>query len=183
MKCENLDSFPRIYYRYYKPIYKYAKKYISSAHIAEEITQDVFLKIYQYRDSFNSNYEVSSWIWTIARNTIFDHLRKIRSSCAAHSQSLEELAQETSFEPFSIETAESILIEKTEKKKLSEMMTGLSHKQKEAIFLRLVKKFSYLEISNSMNLSLSAVKSLINRGKTTLMAIAQTESPPGIECP
>jgi RNA polymerase sigma factor (sigma-70 family) len=69
------------------------------------------------------------------------------------------------------DTAESLMIEGFDKKQLLELMATLSVKQKEAIFLRLVKKFSYQEISKSMNLSLSAVKSLINRGKNSLVKL------------
>jgi DNA-directed RNA polymerase specialized sigma24 family protein len=61
------------------------------------------------------------------------------------------------------------------------MIGYLSKRQREAIFLRLVKRFSYREISGAMNLSLSAVKSLINRGKTTLVSISQNEGQQKLE--
>lgn len=163
---EDVTSFAPLYSRYSKPIYKYINKHVKSGHVAEEICQDIFLKIYQHRKSYNPDYDVSTWVWTIARNTVYDHLRSTRTS-PAEVQSLEP-ALTHQWEPASNETAESIMIEELEKVKLLNLMTELSAKQKQAIFLRLVKKFSYHEISKSMNLSLSAVKSLINRGKGSL---------------
>jgi RNA polymerase sigma-70 factor (ECF subfamily) len=166
----DLSSFSSIYSRFHKPVLKYVVNQIKSSHVAEDLTQDVFLKVYQFRDSYNPSYEPSTWIWTIARNTVYDYLRKTKTSLAVidHSQQSTEI---TETEILSTETAETLMIEELEKQKLLNLMTSLSAKQKEAIFLRMVKKFSYQEISKTMNLSLSAVKSLINRGKNSLVKL------------
>src|SRR4051812_29094445 len=71
----DLDSFGPIYSRFKKPILKYVLMHIKAPSVAEELTQDVFLKIYQYRKSYNPQFVVSTWIWTIARNTLYDYLR------------------------------------------------------------------------------------------------------------
>lgn len=166
----DINSFSPIYSRFHKPILKFVLNQIKTVHVAEEITQDIFLKIYQYKSSYNPEYEVSTWIWTIARNTVYDHLRKTKAADQCISESI-PVTEFTESELITPETAESLMIEGFDKKQLLELMATLSVKQKEAIFLRLVKKFSYQEISKSMNLSLSAVKSLINRGKTSLMKL------------
>ncbi len=173
----------KIYSKFYKPISKYVRKYISSQTIAEELTQDIFLKIYQNRGSYDPTYALPSWIWTIAKNTVFDHLRKLRSNYPFNLQSLDELTKNSCFEPTSEVTAETLMIERTDRNHLKKLMDHLSKNQREAIFLRLVKRFSYREISGAMNLSLSAVKSLINRGKTTLVSISQNEAQPIAEHP
>jgi RNA polymerase sigma-70 factor (ECF subfamily) len=176
-----LFSFEAVYTKFYRSIYRYVRKHISSSPVAEEITQDIFLKIHQNKASFDSRFELSSWIWAIARNTVFDQLRKIRNKHPSHTQSLDDPVLKCHFEPSSDITAETLMLDETERKKLQELINHLSHKQQEAIFLRLVNKFSYREISASMNLSLSAVKSLINRGKTTLVTIAQNEAQQSLE--
>ncbi len=157
----DLEAFEPIYSRFKKPILKFIMKQIHSVDVAEELCQDVFLKIYHYRKTYNAEYEFSGWIWTIARNTVFDYLRQhqIGEPISYH------------FEPSSQETAESIIIEELEKRKLEELMKSLCNRQKEAILLRLVNCLSYEEISKSMNLSLSAVKSLINRAKSTMVRV------------
>lgn len=181
LKEEHFSS--RVYSKFYKPIYKYVKKHVNSQIIAEELTQDIFLKIFQNRFSYDPTFALPSWIWTIAKNTVFDYLRKLRSNSLSQVQSLDELAQRSCFEPMSEVTAESLMIEKTDRSHLKNLLNQLSKRQREAIFLRLVKRFSYKEISSAMNLSLSAVKSLINRGKTTLISISQAAHPPLPENP
>lgn len=165
-----LESFSFLYARFAKPILKFVLRHVRSRDIAEELTQDVFLKVYQHRGSYDPQFEVSTWIWTIARNTVYDYLRQSRSSNSEFSIGASEPPHPL-HESVSHRTAETIIMEEFEKIKLTELMATLSTKQKEAIFLRLVKKFSYQEISKSMNLSLSAVKSLINRGKSTLIKL------------
>ncbi len=174
-ELESQDLFSKIYSKFYKPVSNYVKKYIQSAHIAEEVTQDIFLKIYQNRGSYNPTFALPSWIWTIAKNTIYDHLRKNRAHHPGAIQSLEDLYRTSCFEPASEVTAELLMIEKTDRTHLKQMVSQLSEKQREAIFLRMVKRCSYRDICITMNLSLSAVKSLINRGKTTLISLSQNE--------
>ena len=167
-----LDSFGHLYERFKKPIFKFILRQVRSRDVSEELTQDIFLKIYQYRNSYDPQYEVSTWIWTIARNTVYDYLRQSQPKTTEFQVVEHEVhAQTHQNEPHLIRTAETIIIEELERVKLMELMASLSSKQKQAIFLRLVQKFSYQEISKSMNLSLSAVKSLINRGKNTLIKL------------
>jgi RNA polymerase sigma-70 factor, ECF subfamily len=185
LKLQNgdVDSFAPIYARFRKPILKFVLKQVRTVDVAEELTQDIFLKLYQHRKSYNPAYEFSTWLWTIARNTVFDFLRQTQSNISITDQQLQKDREHLTptpagFEPYSVATAESIIIEELEKGKLMKLMASLSTKQKEAIFLRIVKKFSYKEISHSMDLSLSAVKSLINRAKSTLVKlnVAVTEA-------
>ena len=166
----DLESFSKVYAKFYRPVLRYTLKHIPSANVAEEITQDIFLKIYQFRQSYKPELSLSTWIWTVAKNTVYDHLRQVRS--IQNTCKFQQSMDTPEFELAIQETAESILIEGAEKERLVSLMASLSGKQKEAIFLRLVKRFSYQEISKTMNLSLSAVKSLINRGKTSLLKAA-----------
>src|SRR5688572_12964935 len=75
----DLQSFAPLYSQFRKPILKYVKKHVRQHAVAEELTHDVFVKIYQFRKSYNPEYDASSWIWTIARNTIYDHMRRSRT--------------------------------------------------------------------------------------------------------
>ena len=162
------ESFRQLYLRFSERLRKYALKHTRSPPAAEDITQDILLKIYQFKQTYNSEYEVSTWIWAIAKNTLYDHFRQSRRQ-RQNAESIEDLAANISNTfPF-IETAESLMIQKAEKNTLREMSARLSERQKKALFLRLVKNSSYQEISKIMNISLSAVKSLMNRAKTRLI--------------
>ena len=162
---ENLESFSTLYLRYYKPILKYVSRSIPSLDVAEEITQDIFLKVYQFKNSYKKEYKLSTWIWTIAKNTIYDYLRGAKLNHLLNY----DIWNREDFEPACSDTAESILIKEHERRKLKHLMEGLSNRQRQIIMLRMVKKLSYEQISSSMNLSLSAVKSLLNRAKGSLI--------------
>ena len=166
----DLDSYSAFYRRFFKPIYRFVHKQVKPDAVAEELTQDIFLKVYQYRKSYRPEATLSTWIWTIAKNTVYDYLRKHASNPT--------FCSESEHEPFLETTAESLMIEEGEKRKILTLLSSLSHPQKEAIFLRLVSRFSYQQISNSMNLSLSAVKSLINRGRNSLKKKTHPEMRP-----
>src|SRR3954451_5807073 len=87
---ESHDAFAKIYERFRKPLLHFVRSRISDPAVAEEITQEVFLKAYRFRDSYQERYALSTWLWTIARNTVSDHLRGPRPE--ASSVETEELA-------------------------------------------------------------------------------------------
>jgi RNA polymerase sigma-70 factor, ECF subfamily len=171
------ESFARIYERFEKPILSFLMQRIDDLHVAEELTQEVFLKIFRHRSSYRPEFEFSTWLWTIARNTVFDHLRQSRAlrraeepKCAA----TEEL--DIHDIPCSKETAEQRIISEAERQQLTQMVSELPDLQRKALTLRVLKKFSYREISRTMNLSSSAVKSLISRGKNSLRRSMRLEA-------
>jgi RNA polymerase sigma-70 factor (ECF subfamily) len=61
--------------RYLKAIYNFAYKYVGKEE-AEDVTQEVFLKMWRNLKKFKKEKNFQSWLWTIARNTCFDFLRK-----------------------------------------------------------------------------------------------------------
>jgi len=69
-------SFDGVYAHYRRPIWQYILNKTKSKEIAEVLTQDVFLKAYRERESFNPKFRFSAWLWTIARNTVTDWYRK-----------------------------------------------------------------------------------------------------------
>jgi RNA polymerase sigma-70 factor, ECF subfamily len=167
----SFDTFYDTFYlNSFKIILRYIFHVVQSFSIAEEITQEIFLKIYLFRSSYNTDYPMANWVWTISRNTLYDYLRECKRNpptfSANHFQPNSEI---TAIET---ETAESILIENFEEKMRNKKVLGtiaaLPRKQKQALTLRVVKNHSYQEISEIMNISLAAVKSSINRGKTEI---------------
>src|SRR4051812_15421890 len=73
-------SMPIHYEKYYKPILKFVRTRIAEHSVAEEVTQEVFLKAHRFRASYREEYAFSTWLWAIARNTVCDYLRAVRHS-------------------------------------------------------------------------------------------------------
>ena len=168
------NNFEEVYLHYYSRVLRFVRKHITRDDLAEELTQDIFLKLYQHKDSYSHQFEIAVWIWGISRNTLYDYLRKVRSSLWRLC-SLDDLFVSHQFEPYLESHAESLLIEHNEASSIQKAITHLPQRQREILTLRVMDGFSYEEISEKMNLSLSAVKSLLHRTRQTLIRLMQQE--------
>jgi RNA polymerase sigma-70 factor, ECF subfamily len=158
---ESHEAFSKVYERFRKPLLQFVKMRISDPAIAEELTQEVFLKAYRFRDSYQDRYALSTWLWTIARNTVSDHLRGPRHESS--SVETDELACDRP-------CAERMAIHKEDRRTFLKMLRQLTRPQKRVIWMRVIHQLSYEEISRKLGLSLSAVKNLAHRAKTSLTA-------------
>lgn len=154
------NEFSKLYERFNKPILNYVRSRIENGEVAKEVTQDVFVKVFRFRDSYQECNAFSTWLWTIARNTVSDHLRGAQP------------AQESPVSPEDLPSpqkcAESLVLRKDERRKYFKMMKSLTRLQKRVLWMRFIHHLSYDEISKRLGLSLSAVKNLAYRAKLTL---------------
>ncbi|UCH15330.1 MAG: RNA polymerase sigma-70 factor [Bacteroidales bacterium] len=70
------DSFRQIYYKYSEKVYLFTVRYISNVGDAEEIVQEVFSRIWEYRNNLDENRSFNGYILTITKNIIFNENRK-----------------------------------------------------------------------------------------------------------
>lgn len=161
------SAFSSIYSRFKKPIFQYVANRITDIQVAEELTQEVFLKVYRFHESYDKQYAFSTWLWSIARNTVYDALRKtkIRESelgeCVEAPERLDEI-------PCRRSNAEALLHKKDLRRNLVKLMKPLTQLQKRVLWMRVVHQYSYAEISKQLGLSLAAAKNLAYRAKLTL---------------
>jgi RNA polymerase sigma-70 factor (ECF subfamily) len=135
--------------------------------VAEEVTQEIFFKAYRFQDSYDDQFQLSTWLWTIARNTISDFFRKDRNSLP--------LLDGRDGERWDVEESASVelnpelsFIRSDDKKNLLKIMRKLTRLQKRVLFMKVIRHFSNEEIAKKLNLSLSAVKSVVYRAKGVL---------------
>lgn len=168
MGGEGAWAFEKIDQRFRKPLFVYVRKRINNDETAEEVVQDVLLKIYRFRESYDPKYNFSTWLWTVARNTVLDWQRK--ESVSRNMEDLPEGEGATNFEeiPSTLPNAESLLCRKGEKKKFLQVLRQLTRLQKKVVWLRVVHQLSYQEISKKLGVSLSAVKCAAYRARLTL---------------
>ena len=166
-KSGNEEAFAKLYKRFHKPILRFVQSKISDDEVASELTQEVFIKVFRFRESYQEQYALSTWLWTIARNTISDHLRgkKIHLESdlpgSEPAMTLEEI-------PSPQKNAEALVIKKDQRRSFLGLMKSLTRPQKRVLWLRAVHQLSFPEISKRLGLSLSAVKNLAYRAKLTL---------------
>ena len=72
---KNFD-LEKIISQYLKPVYRFVFGLVGEEAVAEDLTQDVFIKVWKKIKSYNSKYSFKTWLFAVARNTAIDYLRK-----------------------------------------------------------------------------------------------------------
>jgi RNA polymerase sigma-70 factor, ECF subfamily len=72
------EAFAELVRRYSSPIYNFSVRHLRQASLAEDVTQEVFLRLVQKAAEFKHEARFSTWLYTIARNLCIDHLRKLK---------------------------------------------------------------------------------------------------------
>ena len=164
----NSNLFETIYLEYHTLVFNVALNYLQNLEDAEEITQDVFVKVANALDKFQQKSTYKTWIYRITINQCLDYCKQKKSRkhffiFGKKSQNEHEYLNTSTFEH------PGILLENQEEAKiLFEVIATLTEKQKTAFLLSKLDGLSNPEISAIMELSISSVESLIFRAKSTL---------------
>ncbi len=151
---------------YAKRIYNLTYRYTGRRTEAEDLTQEIFIRVYQNLKSFRSNSGTfQSWIMKVGRNLIIDHYRRTRRfQQSAGTEEMEAMNLKDDKVPNpqrSVEQSEASLF-------LSEGLQALSPELKEAIILRDLEGMAYQEIAELLGIPEGTVKSRINRARLEL---------------
>lgn len=76
IKQGDQQAFKALYLQFKNPIYAYALKFFKSRELAEELVQEVFMRIWKYRDKLDEQGNISAYLYQIARNSIYEQLKK-----------------------------------------------------------------------------------------------------------
>jgi RNA polymerase sigma-70 factor (ECF subfamily) len=162
------EAFDLLMNRYQKPLKNFIYRMIPDAALAEELAQDVFVRIYLARNSYVPSARFSTWLFTVATNTTLKHIRK-------HKRMVREAdlgrPGGTPLADLGVAGGDSALdlVEKEELGRLVRHALGrLPHKEKTALILRKYQDCSYQEIAEIMKCSVGAIKTHIHRGKLRL---------------
>lgn len=141
-------------------IYRYARSYLKNETQAEDIVQEVFLKLWDKRNDFDRINNMEAWSMTITKNLVFDKIRSQRN----YSMDPREMKQNE----YDNETPEMIL-ERTETRlDIRRMIESLPDKQKEVIILREIEGYSYQKIGEIMGIDQNLVKVTLFRARDNL---------------
>lgn len=176
VKQGEVEAFRVLYERYKKPLMSFAYTFFEERHRAEDVVQDVFLRAYRARETWEPSARVSTWLWTIARNTSIDYLRRggredlaDRLGNEASESSVDHRVDWTERLESPLPDAEAQLLENAERARFEECLSKLAPKQREILMLRTQGELSYEEIARVAEASLQAVKSILFRAKQSLM--------------
>ena len=147
-----------------------AYRYTGNYSVAEELTQDIFLKVFQNLPSFRpESGSLQNWVMRVGRNLIIDHYRAHKKEKnVAGSEELEVLDfgdQGREASPF-----ESLVLDE-KARFLYGGLRKLSPELKEAVILRDIEGLAYQEIADMLGIPEGTVKSRINRGRIELAKV------------
>lgn len=162
----NDKAFKKLFDTYRDDVYAYSKSMLKMKVLAEEIVQDVFLKIWQHRERLNSDLSFKSYVFTITRNLTFNLIskvannRKLKEEVFYVSQKLhspiEDKITESDYEIIKIQAIEQL---PPKRKIIFEMSRN--------------EGMSYDEISKELNISISTVKSQMSKALATIRDFLQ----------
>lgn len=164
----NQDEFENLYHQYKILVYNVALNYLQNIEDAEEVTQDVFVQVHQSLEKFSKNSSLKTWIYRITINKSLDF---IQHRNAKKNWFVFGKKTTSKFEISSISTFEhpGIIIENKENAQiLFGIINQLPENQKTAFILSKLDDLSNPEIAQIMQLSISAVESLVFRAKANL---------------
>lgn len=127
---------------------------------AEELLQEVFIKVYKNLNDFDSSLKFSSWIYRIAHNQVISNFRKLNSRIRVvnlDNEILENLASDLDIE----RELERIYL----KENVGEILNKIDEKYKEVLILRFLEEKDYKEISDILKKPMGTVAILLNRAK------------------
>lgn len=166
MALSNQDSFVLITGRYKVRLFSYIKRLTNIRdEDAEDLLQDIFLKVYLNLNNFNRKMKFSSWIYAIARNQVFSHHRKVSVRPEGHADVLDE---NISRQLITDINAIDIIDREISHQKISQAIFRLKSKYREVIFLRFFEEKSYQEISDIIRKPVGTVGSMLDRAKKEL---------------
>ncbi|OGS20562.1 MAG: hypothetical protein A2252_09900 [Elusimicrobia bacterium RIFOXYA2_FULL_39_19] len=170
VKTGDLSAFDLLLDSYEKPIINFIYRYIGSREDAEDLAQEVFLKVYRAVPYYEPRSKFSTWLFRIAHNVSIDYLRKNRNKRTLQVSQNNPDEEEKIRELYNPDEpgAETLLENKQVREKVNSLLAKLPDKQKTALILRIYDDKSYLEIAAILACSVPAVEALIFRARETL---------------
>jgi RNA polymerase sigma-70 factor (ECF subfamily) len=156
--------------RYRAPVTRFLYRMVQNRSVAEELAQNVFLRAYRARASYEPTAKISSWLFCIASRQALNWRRDMRRQ-GAH-ESLDSAAPERPLLviPDRRPNAEQVLVERSRIAEVRQAVEALPERQRAAVVLHKYHDMDYAEIAASLECSASAVKSLLFRAYENLRA-------------
>jgi RNA polymerase sigma-70 factor (ECF subfamily) len=158
------DGFAELVRRYQRPISAYVYRMIGDYDSSLDLTQEVFIKVYNSLAKFSPEYKFSTWIYKIAHNAAIDHLRRTSTRERALVWESEGVSFELPIESKAL-TPEQLTEKRERRDEIEAVIRILPPAQRELIILRHSNDLSYDEIAEVTGLPLGTVKNRLFRAR------------------
>ncbi len=167
----NMAGFDFLIQKYRKPIIHFMYRMVHNQAVAEELAQEVFLRVYRSRETYRAEARFSTWLYRIATNLGVNYARDNRQERMASTVYLDETDPETGTTPDVADTtpgAEANLLRQERLNAIRDHVMALPERQRMAVLMHKYEGMDYKQIGDVLKLSESATKSLLFRAYQTL---------------
>lgn len=168
LKAKNGDdaAFSELMQRHYKGVLNFVYRFTGGNSNSEDITQEVFLRVYRSIGRYEPEAKFTTWLYKIASNLCLTKLKKSKNN----KMSLEEITEKTGEMPDpAVDSGDDLLYRKQLKKRIFKALRNLPEKERLAVTMSKYNGFSYIEISEILECTVGAVKTHIYRGRMKLV--------------
>ncbi|AEW01258.1 RNA polymerase subunit sigma-70 [Niastella koreensis] len=174
LRAGDEGAFKSLVANYQDLVYNTALGIVQNSEDAEDVAQEVFIQVYRSIDQFKGDARLSTWIYRITTTKALDHIRsRKRKKRFAFITSLFGPNDELVHEPVDFQHPGVTLDRKEQAALLFRMIEQLPENQKVAFTLHKTEELSYQEIADVMQLSVSAVESLLFRARQNLRKLLE----------
>jgi len=158
-------AWEQIVRQHWRKVFNLAYKFVGRHDEAEDLTQDIFLKIFKALKTFDRRANFQTWLISISRNLCIDHYRSVRKERETMARDVDA----SLLVPVSRERGPYGELEQVDLKHLIRVaLAALPPTLRQAVVLRDLQEFTYQEIADQLGLPEGTVKSRINRGRLEL---------------
>ena len=174
LTLKDQEVFLHLVNRYENRLFRYIRRFTGvSIECAEDILQEVFIKIYRNLNDFDPDLSFSSWVYRITHNEAINHLKKANNQITVPL----ETDDKDSLDLINILESETNIPKELDKKelqkKVQKVVSMLSPDFRDVLILRYLEEKDYKEISDILKKPMGTVATLINRAKAQFKQIAE----------
>ena len=154
------QAFEYLFTRYNEALTRLFEQRLGDKDTAADLLQETFIKVYLHLGDYSRNYTFGQWIYTIARNTLVDHLRRRPNDLSIDERFRAPQATTPSSE-------ESVIISQSNTH-FYNAIEELSEEYRQIIEMRFLEEYSYEEIAEKLGRPINTIKTQIRRARAAV---------------
>ena len=158
VRCGSAEAFGVLYDRHHRALFNFLLRFLGDRRAAEDLLQETFLRVYLHREDYRPTAAFRTWLFTIARNLLLDHLRRAGARLESVADAALEQVADTS--PGPLAELEGRALEE----QLQIVVSHLPAFQREVVLLSRFAGLSHEEIAQVTGASPGAVRVALHRG-------------------
>lgn len=171
LKAGDLDCFEVLMNKYRRQMVHFMFRMVHNQAVAEEMAQEVFLRVYRARETYRAEAKFTTWLYRIATNLAVNHARDTKNERLAAKVQLDAADEETGTTPDVADvtpTVEARMLRQERMNAIKQHVLALPERQRMAVLMHKYQEMDYKQIGAVLKLSESATKSLLFRAYQTL---------------